>query len=122
MTRSQLHASLALGSVLAIAIVAAVVVPPLESLSAEARAERICRGTGIGPMAADHEYCLTRVRGALARGGPETAPETAYAAARATSDARETCRSRGLQPRTDDYAACLDRETQAHLRRRDRHG
>ena len=109
MTRSQIHASIALGCTLALAVVAAIIVPPVPSVSAAEHAERICRGNDIRPNSVGYEYCMSQAVQALDGGEPEMA----YMLGRVAAAAREACQSSGLQPQSTAFQACFDRETQA---------
>lgn len=106
MTRSQLHAGLALGSMLLIAGVVSLA-PAVPPASAESEAERICRGQGITAISPGYEYCLSQATRAIEWGEPEIA----YAMARVTADSRDACMGYGLQPATSDFLACLEHET-----------
>jgi hypothetical protein len=106
MTRSQLHAGLALGSTLLVAAVVALV-PSVPPATAQSQAERVCEGQGIGANTAAYEYCLSQATRALEWGEPEIA----YTMARMTADARDACLAYGLSPTTVSYRACIERET-----------
>ncbi len=108
MTRSQLHAGLAFGTSLIVAVVASLL-PPVPPASAESRAERICRGQGVTSNMDGYEYCLSQATRALEWGEPEIA----YTMARVTADARDACLAYGMLPATSGYKACLERETHA---------
>jgi hypothetical protein len=108
MTRNQLHAGLALGSVfLAAAVVA--FAPPVPPASAQSQAERICREQGIIATSEGYEYCLSQATRAIEWGKPEIA----YTMARVTADARDACLDYGLSPATSGYKSCIERETHA---------
>jgi hypothetical protein len=106
MTRSQLHAGLALGSTLLVAV-AVSFVPAVPPASAQSEAERICERQGIGVSAAGYEHCLSQATRAVEWGEPEIA----HMMARMTADARDACLAYGLSPTTVAYRACMERET-----------
>lgn len=108
MTRSQLHAGLALGSALLIAGVVAIA-PPIPPASAQSQAERICRERGLKPTSEGYEYCMSQATRALEWGKPEIA----YTMARVTADARDACLEYGMAPATSGYKACMEKETHA---------
>jgi hypothetical protein len=110
MTRNQLHAGLALGSVFLMAGIVAFA-PPVPPASAQSQAERICREQGITPKTEGYEYCLSQATRAIEWGKPEIA----YTMAKVTADARDACLEYGLSPATSGYKACMERE--AHARR-----
>jgi hypothetical protein len=105
-TRSQIHAGIAFGSILVLASVA-VLAPAVPPASAEMQASRICREQGITTASAGYDICLWQAEKALEGGEPEIA----RALARVTAEAREACRSRGLEATTGDYRVCMERET-----------
>lgn len=106
MTRSQLHAGLAVGSALLIAGVVAIT-PAVRPVSAQGQADRICQREGIGPSSAGFEYCMSQATRAIEWGKPEIA----RALARVTADAQDACMANGLEPTTTSYRACMDSET-----------
>jgi len=108
MTNSRLHASIALGCVLIVGAFVAFL-PPIPPVSAKGQAERICREEGISPNSQVHEICLSQTIGALERG------ELWFARgfARVAVDAQEACLRSGLQPQTEGFRACTDRESYA---------
>ena len=108
MTRNQLNAGLALGSVFLMAGIV-VFAPPVPPASAQSQAERICREQGITPKTEGYEYCVSQATRALEWGKPELA----YTMARVTADARDSCVQDGLSPPTSGYKACMERETHA---------
>lgn len=108
MTNSRLHAAIALGGALIVAVFAAFV-PPVPPASAESQAQRICREQGISTRSDGYEYCLSQATRALYWGEPGLARSFA----RVTVAAREACLNYGLQPQTTGFQACIDRETYA---------
>jgi len=108
MTRNQLHAGLALGSVFLMAGIVAFA-PPVPPASAQSHAERICREQGITQKSEGYEYCLSQATRAIEWGKPEIARTMA----RVTADARDACLDYGLSPATSGYKACMERETHA---------
>ncbi len=108
MTRSPLHAGLALGSAFLIAGVVALA-PPIPPASAQSQAERICREQGLKPSSEGYEYCISQATRALEWGKPEIA----YTMARVTADARDACLEYGMTPATSGYKSCMERETHA---------
>jgi len=108
MTRNQLNAGLALGSLVLVAGIV-VIAPPVPPASAQSQAERICREQGITAKSEGYEYCLSQATRALEWGKPEMA----YTLARVTADARDACLEYGLSPATSGYTACMERETRA---------
>jgi hypothetical protein len=105
-TNSRLHAAIALGGAL---IVGAFVVflPPIPSVSAQSHAQRICREEGISPNSEVYEICLVQTFGALER----SELRLARSFARVAVDAQEACLRSGLQPQTEGFRACTDRES-----------
>lgn len=108
MTRNQLNAGLALGSVFFMAGIV-VFAPPVPPASAQSQAERICREQGITRQSEGYEYCVSQATRALEWGKPEIA----YTMARVTADARDACLEYGLSPATSGYKSCMERETHA---------
>ncbi|MFN4014903.1 MAG: hypothetical protein ACK4JB_06205 [Reyranella sp.] len=108
MTRNQLHAGLALGSVMLMAGVVAFA-PPVPPASAHSHAERICREQGITPKSEGYEYCLSQATRAIEWGKPEIA----HTMARVTANARDACLDYGLSPATSGFKSCMERETHA---------
>lgn len=108
MTRNQLHAGLALGSVFLMAGIVAFA-PPVPPASAQSQAERICREQGIKKTSEGYEYCLSQAIRAIEWGKPEIA----HTMARVTVDARDACLEYGLTPATSGYKSCMERETHA---------
>ena len=108
MTRSQLHAGIAVGSaVLAAALMA--FLRPFPPESAQSQSRRICREQGVNPGSAVYEYCLSQATRALEWGEPRMARTFAQVAA----DASEACLSYGLHEQTAGLKACIDKETSA---------
>jgi hypothetical protein len=97
MTNSRLHALIALGAVL-IVVAFAASLPSVLPASERIQALRICREEGISQASELHEICLAQTIRALERED--------YWLAR--SFARV-----GLQPETDGFRTCLDRESYA---------
>lgn len=108
MTRNQLNAGLALGSVLVMAGIV-VFAPPVPPASAQSQAERICREQGITRQIEGYEYCLSQGTRAIEWGKPEIARTMA----RVTAEARDACLDYGLSPETSAYKSCMERETHA---------
>src|ERR671911_2046526 len=108
MTNSQLHALIALGGVLIIGAFVAFL-PPIPPVSAQGHAQRICREEGISPDSEVHDICLAQTIGALERG--ELRLTRAFA--RVAVNAQEACLRSGLQPQTENFRACTDRESYA---------
>ncbi|MBI3198707.1 MAG: hypothetical protein HYZ40_14620 [Rhodospirillales bacterium] len=108
MTRSQIHAGIAFGTIAILAAVA-LFAPAVPPASAEAQASRICREQGVTSTIAGYDYCLMQAERAIEWGEPEIA--RAYA--RVTAESREACQSYGLDPTTGGYRNCFDRETKA---------
>jgi len=108
MTNSRLHAAIALGSAL-IVVAFVAFLPPIPPVSAQGHAQRICREEGIRPNSEVHEICLSQTIGALERGELRLA----RGFARVAVDAHEACLRSGLQPQTEGFRACTDRESYA---------
>lgn len=108
MTRNQVNAGLALGSVFLMAGIV-VFAPPVPPASAQSQAERICREQGITANMEGYEYCLSQATRAIEWGKPEIA----YTMAKVTADARDSCLQYGLSPATSGYKSCMERETHA---------
>ena len=108
MTNSRLHAAIALGSVLIVGAFVAFL-PPVPPVSAQGHAQRICREEGISPNSEVHEICLSQTIGALERGELRLARSFA----RVAVDAQEACLRSGLQPQTESFRTCIDRESYA---------
>lgn len=108
MTRSQIHAGIALGTIAILAGVA-LLSPAVPPASAEAQAARICREQGAKSSLAGYDYCLMQAERAIEWGEPEIA--RAYA--RVTVESREACQAYGLEPASGGYRNCFDRETKA---------
>jgi hypothetical protein len=108
MTRSRIHAAIALGSLLAVAAFVAFL-PPVPPASAQSQAQRICREQGIRPNTEGYEFCLSQATRALEWGEPQLA----RGFARVALDAREACMGAGLQPQSSGFHACIERETYA---------
>ena len=106
MTNSRLHAAIALGGALVFAAFVAFL-PSVPPASAKSQAQRICREEGIGPNSEIHEICLSQTIGALERGELQLA----RGFARVAIDAQEACLRSGLQPQTEGFRACTDRES-----------
>jgi len=106
MTNSRLHAAIALSSALIIAAFVAFV-PSVPPASAKGQAERICREEGVSRNSEVHEICLSQTIGALERGELWLA----RGFARVAVDAREACLRSGLQPHTEGFRGCTDRES-----------
>jgi hypothetical protein len=108
MTRSQVHAGIAVGSaVLAAALFA--FLRPIAPVSAQSQAQRICREQGVKPGSEVYEYCLSQATRALEWGEPRMARTFAQVGA----DAREACLSYGLHEQTAGLKACIDKEAAA---------
>jgi hypothetical protein len=108
MTRSQMHATIALGSVMIVGAFVAFL-PPVPLASAQSQAQRICREQGLKPNMDGYEFCLSQATRALEWGEPGLA----RGFARVAFDAREACLGYGLQPQTSSFRACIERETYA---------
>ena len=108
MTKSLLHASIALGSVLIVGAFVAFL-PPIPPVSAQGHAQRICREEGISPDSEVHEICLSQTIRGLEQGELRLARRYALVAV----DAQEACLRSGLQPQTESFRACTDRESYA---------
>jgi len=108
MTNSQIHAAIALGSVLIVGAFVAFL-PPVPPASAQSQAQRICREEGVKPAMEGYEYCLSQTTRSLEWGEPELARSLARVAA----EARDACLSYGLQERTAGLQACIDKEASA---------
>ena len=108
MTNSRLHASIALGGVLIVGAFVAFL-SPIPPVSAQGHAQRICREEGISPDSEVHDICLAQTIGALERG--ELRLTRAFA--RVAVNAQEACLRSGLQPQTENFRACTDRESYA---------
>ena len=108
MTRSRIHAAIALASVLVVGAFVAFL-PPVPPASAQSQAQRICREQGIRPNTEGYEFCLSQATRALEWGEPQLA----RGFARVALDAREACMGAGLQPQTSGFHACIERETYA---------
>jgi hypothetical protein len=106
MTSSRLHASIALGGVLIVGAFVAFLAP-VPPVSAQGHAQRICREEGISPNSEVREICLSQTIGALQRGELRLARRYA----RVAVDAQEACLRFGLQPQTESFRACADRES-----------
>jgi hypothetical protein len=108
MTRSQTHAGIAIG---ATALIGAFIafLPPIPPASAQSHAQRICREEGVKPATETYEYCLSQATRALEWGEPRLA----RGFARVAVDSRDACLGYGLQPQTDGFKACIDKETMA---------
>jgi hypothetical protein len=106
MTNSRLHAAIALGSALVIAAFVAFL-PSVPPASAKSQAQRVCREEGISASSEVHEICLSQTIGALERG--EYWLVRGFA--RVGVDAQEACLRSGIQPQTDSFRACIDRES-----------
>jgi hypothetical protein len=106
MTNSRPHAAIALGSAL---IVGAFVAfqPPVPPVSAQGHAQRICREEGISPNSEAHEICLSQAIRGLEQGELHLARRYASVAV----DAQEACLRSGLQPQTESFRACANRES-----------
>ena len=108
MTRSQLHAGIAVGSALLAAALIAVL-RPIPPQSAQSQAQRICREQGVKPGSEVYEYCLSQATRALEWGEPRMARTFAQVGA----NAREACLTYGLHEQTAGLKACIDKETAA---------
>ena len=108
MTHSQTHAGLAIGSTVLIGLAIAFL-PPVPPASAQSQAQRICREEGVKPTTETYEYCLSQTTRALEWGEPKLA----RGFARVAVEARDACLGYGLQPQTDGFKACIDKETAA---------
>jgi hypothetical protein len=106
MANSRLHAAIALGSVLIVGALVAFL-PPIPPVSARDLAQRICREEGISPDSDVHEICLSQTIRALEQGELRLARRYA----RVPVDAQEACLRSGLQPQTEGFRACTDRES-----------
>jgi hypothetical protein len=104
-SRSQIHAGIALGTV-AIAGVLIAFLPPVSPASAQSQAHRICREQGVKPGMAAYEYCLSQATRALEWGEPQMA----YTFAEVSAEARNACLSYGLHEGTAGLQSCVDRE------------
>ena len=101
-----MHAAIALVSVLIVGALMALL-PPIPPVSAQGNAQRICREEGISPDSEVQDLCLSQTIGALERG--ELRLTRAFA--RVAVDAQEACLRAGLQPQTESFRACTDRES-----------
>jgi len=108
MTHSQTHAGLAIGATVLIGLAIAFL-PPVPPASAQSQAQRICREEGVKPTTETYEYCLSQTTRALEWGEPKLA----RGFARVAVEARDACLGYGLQPQTDGFKACIDKETAA---------
>jgi hypothetical protein len=108
MTRSQTHAGLAIGATLLVGVAIAFL-PPVPPASAQSQAQRICREEGVKPATETYEYCLSQATRSLEWGEPALA----RGFARVAMESRDACLGYGLQPQSDGFKACLDKETQA---------
>lgn len=108
MTHSRLHAAIALGSVLIVGAFVAFL-PAVLPASQRSQAHRICREEGIDQANELHEICLAQTIRALEREDYWLARSIARVAA----DAQEACLRVGLQPETDGFRTCLDKESYA---------
>jgi hypothetical protein len=108
MTHSQTHAGIAIGATVLIGAFIAFL-PPIPPASAQSQAQRICREEGVKPVTETYEYCLSQTTRALEWGEPVLA----RGFARVAVEARDACLGYGLQPQTDGFKACIDKETMA---------
>ena len=108
MTRSQTHAGIAIGVTVLIGVVIAFL-PPVPPASAQNQAQRICREEGVKPPTETYEYCLSQATRALEWGEPTLA----RGFARVAVESRDACLGYGLQPQTDGFKACIEKETAA---------
>jgi hypothetical protein len=108
MTHSQMHAGIAIGATV-LAGLAIAFLPPVPPASAQNQAQRICREEGVKQKTETYEYCLSQATRALEWGEPTLA----RGFARVAIEARDACLGYGLQPQTDGFKACLDKETAA---------
>jgi hypothetical protein len=106
MTNSQLHAAIALASVLIVGTFVAFV-PHVPPASAQSQAHRICREQGVTQRSEGYEYCMAQVIRALESGEPHLAKNFA----RVVVEAREACLGYGLQADAPDFRTCIDRES-----------
>lgn len=104
-TRTRIHAAIALGSALVVGAFVAFL-PPVPPASAQSQAQRICREQGVTPRTEGYEYCLSQATRALQWGEPHLAQSFARVAA----DAREACTRYGLVPQTSGFRSCIDKE------------
>ena len=107
-TNSRLHAAIALGGTLVIGGFAAFV-PPVPPASAQSHAQRLCREQGVPANAGAYDYCVGRATRAIAAGEPATA----HLLARVAVQSQEACLHDGLEPRSEGFKRCLQRETTA---------
>ena len=108
MANSRLHASIALGGVLIVGAFVAFL-PPIPPVSAQGHAQRICREEGISPASEVHDICLSQTIRGLEQGEVRFARRYA----RVAVDAQEACLRSGLQPQTENFRTCVDRESYA---------
>jgi hypothetical protein len=108
MTNSRLHALIALGAVLIVGAFAAFL-PSVLPASERSQAHRICREEGISQASELHEICLAQTIRAL----EGEVDWLARSFARVAGVAHEACLRVGLQPETDGFRTCLDRESYA---------
>jgi hypothetical protein len=106
MTNSRLHAAIALGSVLIVGALVAFL-SPVPPASAKSQALRICREEGISSNSEVLEICLSQTIRALERAEFRLARSFAHVAVAA----QEACLRSGLQPQTESFRACTDRES-----------
>ena len=109
MTHSQTHAGIAIGATVLIGLVIAFL-PPVPPASAQSQAQRICREEGVKPTTETYEYCLAQTTRALEWASPSwpaVLPAWRWAAR------RDACLGYGLQPQTDGFKACIEKETAA---------
>jgi hypothetical protein len=108
MTHSQTHAGIAIGATVLIGVVIAFL-PPVPPASAQNQAQRICREEGVKAPTETYEYCLSQATRALEWGEPTLA----RGFARVAAESRDACLGYGLQPQTDAFKACIEKETAA---------
>ena len=109
MTHSQTHAGIAIGATVLIGVVIAFL-PPVPPASAQSQAQRICREEGVKPTDGDLRILPCPRRRAPWNGA---SPRLARGFARVAVEARDACLGYGLQPQTDGFKACIEKETAA---------
>lgn len=105
MTNSQIHAGIALSSVLVAGVLVAFV-PPVPPASAQSQAQRICREQGVRAGMEPYEYCLSQTTRALEWGEPQMA----YTFAQIAAEAHDACLSYGLHEGSAGLRQCVDKE------------